>query len=52
MPSHLIQVNLALKVLEIQFQVKCGDSILGDPDVSQVEDGIDILKGRQTLRRA
>lgn len=46
---HLVQVNLALKVLEIQLQVKRGDPFLGDLDVSQVGNGGDILEDRQTL---
>lgn len=46
---HLVQVNLALKVLEIQLQVKRGDPFLGDLDVSQVGNGGDILDDRQTL---
>lgn len=40
---HLIQVNLALRILEIQLQVECRNPVLGDPHVSQVGHGVEVL---------
>lgn len=40
---HLIQVNLALRILEIHVQVECRNPVLGDPYVSQVGHRVEVL---------
>lgn len=41
--THLVQVNLALRTLEVQLQAKGCDPLLVDPDMSQVGDGVEVL---------
>lgn len=44
---HLIQVNLALGILEIQLQGKSGHTVLADLEVPQVGNSVDILGKQQ-----
>lgn len=41
--AHLVQVNLALRTLEVQLQAKGCDPLLVDSDMSQVGDGVEVL---------
>lgn len=41
--AHLVQVDLALRILKIQLQFKCCNSLLGDFDVFPVGHGVEVL---------
>lgn len=47
---HLVQVNLAVRILEVQVQFKRRDALLGDLDVFQVGYGIDVLGKTEPAR--